>query len=89
MSDTFRKEYTPLTEKQMKKTKKITRKGCRNVQLVWHEYEDGSGSWYVEKIHPEKPAVFVSKGIELEFGLTKLRAFKRYTQFPRLLSPFL
>ena len=40
------------------KTKKITRKGCRNVQAV---YEDGQ--WIVRKINPNKPATFITKKI--------------------------
>lgn len=65
----------------MKKTKKITRKGCRNVQLVWHEpYFSGDfvdfdeGDWVVEKIHKDKPATFVTKQ---EVCVDGFRVYKR------------
>jgi hypothetical protein len=74
-----------------KKTKKITRKGCRNVQLVWHEseFEDCDGEWLVEKIHPNKPATYITKRIvfvEDMWGSRK-QAFKKITKFPYLNLP--
>lgn len=51
----------------MKKTKKITRKGCRNVQLVWHQEDEDFGYWAVEKIHPDREAVFITKKEIIEY----------------------
>lgn len=74
-----------------KLTKKITRKGCRNVQLVWHEseWEEGDGEWVVEKIHPNKPATFVTKKmmfVEDMLG-TRKQTLKKVTSFPYLKPP--
>lgn len=60
------------------KTKKITRKGCRNVQLVWNEENE---LWVVQKIDPTKPAIFVTKREMIEYPT--LRTFKKtVTRFP-------
>lgn len=72
-------------------TKKITRRGCRNVQLVWREseWEEGDGMWVVEKIHPEKPATFVTKRIMFVEDMlgTRKQVFKKVTKFPYLKHP--
>ena len=75
--------------------KKITRKGCKNVQLVWHEseYPDEDGEWMVEKIDPKKPAVFVTKKVGyIHNGLSgETYSFKRIIkhnwEFPHSLMP--
>lgn len=73
--------------KMKKITKKITRKGCRNVQKVWHEpeFEDSDGEWMIEKIHPNKPAVYVTKKIMFigdALNNTTYKRLEEITKFP-------
>lgn len=68
------KVYQKAKEALYKAThKKITRKGCKNVQLVWYESD---GEWVVEKIHPLKPAVFITKKIEYMYHNGEIYSFQ-------------
>lgn len=48
----------------MKQIKKVTRKGCKNVQLVRVRNEfDADYHWEIQKIHKDKPATYVTNKV--------------------------